>query len=143
MYGSDPAASICAHSLLADAPCTSGVSNNISSDVTALSALSLAFGNAFSCSLSLNGSVRCQGDNSYCQLGVSPASRLYDNPKSYAFVASPFIPAPVVQITAGSEHACALTNSSLYCWGSSDFAQTGSLQRDGTCTPTVVPVRTL
>ena len=124
-----------------------GVSTNISTDVTAISATELVFGNAFSCAILLNGSVQCQGSNTNCELGDASYQLLYGSQvgvPSKGFLGYPLLPERAVNLTAGSSHACALTHTSaVYCWGLSDVGQTGFLQSFRVCTPTAVPVSAL
>lgn len=70
---------------------------------------SLAMGRRFTCALYDGGKVKCWGDNSSLQLGVStPGQFIPLGRNRYA-----------VQVAAGREHACALLdNDSVLCWGS-------------------------
>lgn len=44
-------------------------------------------------------------------------------------------PGPFVSVSAGREHACALTaDGTAYCWGSNEFDQLGAVETSETCT---------
>lgn len=83
----------------------------------------LAAGDLYTCAILADNTVACWGANMYAQLGngglvsthiPTPISDSIDGPIS------------AKSITAGSGHACALTDlGSVYCWGYNNQAQTG------------------
>jgi alpha-tubulin suppressor-like RCC1 family protein len=78
-------------------------------------------GSDFACAL-VNGGVECWGVNNSGQLGINDSS-----------VFQSFVPLPVyglssgVQtISVGSDHACALVNGGVQCWGLNNYGQLGN-----------------
>jgi alpha-tubulin suppressor-like RCC1 family protein len=100
--------------------------NGLSSSVTAIAA-----GGDHTCALTSTGSVLCWGDNSYGQLGDGTTiDRL--SPVAVSGLSS-----GVTAITAGGDHACALTNAGdVLCWGNNGNGQLGN----GTTTDHAAPV---
>jgi alpha-tubulin suppressor-like RCC1 family protein len=87
-------------------------------------AVAIAAGNNFTCALSSSGGVRCWGDNANGQLGNS----------SYVSATSPVdvfgLSAGVIAISAGANHACAVTRAgAALCWGLNTNGQLGSAIR--------------
>ena len=78
----------------------------------------LAAGEAHSCALLSDGTVRCWGNNLFSQLGVSDLAG-----------SNKPVPIPgleeVDQITAGANHSCALAKGKVYCWGLNVFGAVG------------------
>lgn len=72
-------------------------------------------GSSFTCVLRLNGSVICFGWNSHGQCGLNPSVN-----QSVFLPPSTPVMEGVLQVSAGRQHTCALTNSpqpgSVYCW---------------------------
>jgi len=96
-------------------------------------AIDVTVGSEFSCALTQGGSAMCWGDNQFAQLGtraeqvipaVPPGA---PSPPTYS--ATPRLVEgvnEVVQLSAGSSYACAMTRAgSLYCWGSNWQGQLG------------------
>jgi alpha-tubulin suppressor-like RCC1 family protein len=84
-------------------------------------AVAIAHGGAFTCALIAGGNVKCWGDNDSGQLG-----------NTAGFGNSSPTPVPVrgvmgaKAIAAGFQYACALlADSTVICWGQSDFGQLG------------------
>jgi len=102
-----------------------------------LESLAIALGDAFSCSLDGEGHIVCWGDNSFGQLGAGLSVDQYLTPVEVQ------LPGPASQITAGSEHACAIATDSgrtvALCWGRNDGGQLGN----GTTEVSDVPVEVL
>lgn len=83
-------------------------------------ATSVGTGTGFSCSLSAGGVVLCWGNNWYGQTGSGSTQRILDSPRPA------LIQEPVVHLTVGSSHACALTRAgALLCWGMGDYGELG------------------
>lgn len=92
----------------------------------------VALGEAHSCALMSDGSVRCWGTNARGELGDGTAQERH-SPVLVKGLRS----ATAVQITAGAFHACALLSSgTVKCWGYNRFGQLG----DGTISNRLVPV---
>jgi alpha-tubulin suppressor-like RCC1 family protein len=92
----------------------------------------LSAGGAHVCALLDNGSVKCWGSNSNGQLG--------DGTETNRSTPVPVlgIPDPVVQLSAGYDHTCAVTSKQdIYCWGANYTGQLG----DGTYNNSVKPVK--
>ncbi len=92
----------------------------------------LALGAAYACGLWSDGSVRCWGDNSAGTLGSGTSATSSDTPVKVVGVDD------VVQLSAGSGHACALRRGGdVYCWGANGAGELG----DGTMTTSNVAVK--
>jgi alpha-tubulin suppressor-like RCC1 family protein len=93
----------------------------------------LAAGDAFTCALMDDTSVRCWGANNDCQLGVAAM------PSSPLPVAAPVRDA--VFLAAGTAHACAvLASGKAVCWGKNDFGQIGAPAGDCRPVPVELPL---
>jgi cysteine-rich repeat protein len=85
----------------------------------------IAAGNFHTCALLDSGSVRCWGSSSSGQLGYGNKNNIGDFTPA-AEVGDVNVGGDVIQLTAGSEHTCALLDSgSVRCWGSSSSGQLG------------------
>jgi serine/threonine protein kinase/uncharacterized protein YjdB len=93
----------------------------------------VSVGTAHACGMTAGGSVVCWGENRDGQLGTGPgpARPTPGQPVSIPGGES------VTQVSAGGDHACALTTSgSALCWGKNSFGQNG----DGGTRNNAVPV---
>ncbi|OUZ09116.1 hypothetical protein BHE97_11475 [Aeromicrobium sp. PE09-221] len=94
----------------------------------------IAAGGVQTCALSETGDAYCWGSNRYGQLGDGT------DDASLVPVQVTGLDDPVIAITAGDWHTCALTTTdagTVYCWGYNGFGQLG----DGTTTDSFVPVQ--
>jgi alpha-tubulin suppressor-like RCC1 family protein len=120
-----PSLATCQGAPIGDAePETVGVSQQPIITVANISA-----GNAFTCISTTDGTVWCWGENLYGQLGDERPV-----PGQWHQVVKTSSGSPltgVVSVSAGSQHACALTSAgNVYCWGRNNAGQLG----DGTTT---------
>jgi alpha-tubulin suppressor-like RCC1 family protein len=93
------------------------VVSTLSSGVAAVSV-----GQWFSCALLTNQTVQCWGDNTNGQLGNGATATL---PATVPVAVGGGL-SGVTSITAGQDHACALTASgALFCWGNNQQGQLG------------------
>ncbi len=75
----------------------------------------IAAGSEHTCALLTTGAVRCWGSGSYGQLGYANTLSVLGAPASAGVVD---LGGPVVQLTAGLSHTCALLESGdVRCWG--------------------------
>jgi alpha-tubulin suppressor-like RCC1 family protein len=80
----------------------------------------ISAGGYHTCALMVDGGVACWGYNFYGQLGVG------DNITRLSPVLVPGLVWPVVAISAGEQHTCALRyNATIQCWGNGEFGQLG------------------
>jgi alpha-tubulin suppressor-like RCC1 family protein len=80
----------------------------------------IAAGHGYACALTTAGAVQCWGYNFYGQLGNNSVTN------SNVPVAVSGLASGVVALTAGSDHACALTTGgAVLCWGNNSNGQTG------------------
>lgn len=83
-------------------------------------AQAITAGGRFTCVLSTGGRVKCWGGNAYGQLGLGDTENRGATPSTMGD-ALPFVdlgPVPVVQLSAGASHVCALLeDGGLLCWG--------------------------
>jgi hypothetical protein len=87
----------------------------------------LVVGDNHSCLLLHDGSVKCWGDNTYGQLGVSGIT----SSKTPVTVSSFGVNRYAVEIAAGKQHSCALLNdASVSCWGDNGFGNLGDGDSD-------------
>jgi alpha-tubulin suppressor-like RCC1 family protein len=98
-------------------------------DVTALTA-----GEFHICALRGNGSVACWGGNLFGQVGSGRSSDSEPSPVEVV------LPAPALQITAGSSMTCALlTDHRVACWGSNGHGELGDGTTTDRSTPVIIP----
>lgn len=88
-----------------------------------------------------NGAVYCAGRNDYAQLG-NGATNGVDNglvKTTIIGTSDPTSQAAVTDVTAGSNHACAVANGNAYCWGDNTYGQLGV----GDTTARIIPTNPL
>lgn len=89
------------------------------------SVVQLAAGDRHACALLSTGEARCWGDNASGQLGYGHMRIVGDN-ESPSSAGSVNVGGPVVALTAGGDHTCALLSSGdVSCWGRNDSGQLG------------------
>lgn len=87
-------------------------------------AAQVSVGGLHRCVLTSNGKVFCWGRNLNGEVGVGGASEVQDPVEVQLRLASQ---EQVTQISAGTNHTCALTNRGwVYCWGSNSHGQLGA-----------------
>ena len=91
---------------------------------------SLAVGDTHSCLITATGTAMCWGVNSQGQLGNNSTTR------NLTPVAVTGLTSGIRQLTGGSSHTCAITDSGPLCWGRNREGQLGN----GSTTDTKVPV---
>ncbi len=85
----------------------------------------IALGAEHSCALLDTGDVRCWGHNNYGQLGYGNTNNIGDN-ESPATAGNVRLGAPALEITASSDHTCALLiTGEVRCWGYNNSGQLG------------------
>jgi alpha-tubulin suppressor-like RCC1 family protein len=94
--------------------------------------ISVDVGDSFWCARASGGTLFCQGDGIWGQLGngadTSSATPVQVGASLYW-----------VEITAGGRHACGITaNGTLYCWGANESGQLGDTTTTRRSTPTYV-----
>ena len=96
----------------------------------------VAVGGSHTCALSEEKAFFCWGKNDQGQLGNGD---LIDLPYPIKVAPPPPYP-PFVQISAGSAHTCAVTDTGeLYCWGNNRHGQLGDGTTEHRVSPTQVP----
>ncbi len=89
----------------------------------------LAMGSRHSCALLDNGQVKCWGDNRHGQLGLGDTNNRGDAPDEMGAnlpAVNLGTVAPVIQLSVGEAHSCALfADSSVKCWGQNQVGQLG------------------
>jgi alpha-tubulin suppressor-like RCC1 family protein len=94
--------------------------------------IKLAAGEASTCALSEDGSVRCWGANGEGELGLGTRSP-DERPAAVSSLSN------VREICLASAHGCALTkDSKVLCWGSNAYGQLGDGTKERRSTPTPV-----
>jgi alpha-tubulin suppressor-like RCC1 family protein len=109
-----------------------------------LNVSTVSAGGGFNCGLLADHTIRCWGFNDVGQLGDSHTTADHSSsPVGVYSAVGPLLGSavPVVDVSTGSRHACALTsNSDVFCWGDNSQGQLGSTPGSPTSTPTLVPI---
>lgn len=90
--------------------------------VPGLRVLAVAAGGAHTCAIRVDGQLSCWGSDALGQAGDGGRVGAADH---LSPVAASSLPAPALQIAAGSAHTCARTAGSSYCWGDNFRGQAG------------------
>lgn len=91
---------------------------------TITDAIDVATGGTHACALRQDGTVWCWGSDAFGQIGRD--ARVFPGPDGLVPTQTAPIPERVLQITAGSRHACALTSGgAVYCWGNNFLGESG------------------
>lgn len=88
----------------------------------------VAAGGSHTCAILVGGSVKCWGYNYYGELGNRDTSRFGADSSTPVAVSNL---SGATDITAGSEHTCAVAGGALYCWGKNTWGELA--QADGHC----------
>ncbi len=102
-------------------------------DVVGLSpgVTAIGVGTSHSCAVTMEGGVKCWGNNSFGQLGDN-STTVHHEPVDVVGLSS-----GVVAVALGFDHTCAvLTTGAVKCWGGNFYSQLGN----GTTTQSLVPV---
>lgn len=83
-------------------------------------ATAMAAGDAHTCAILLNGTVRCWGANSSGELGYGTTGGFTNTPQVAAGLSN------VTSIAAGQRHTCAVSIGNVFCWGNGTLNQNGS-----------------
>lgn len=101
----------------------------------------VALGANHTCALNTAGTVRCWGLNNSGQLGSTVGEACTNLGRSICTTTPTKVqglPASVIDISAGSSHTCALTDSGqVFCWGDNLYGQLG-VERSLTCDVTAI-----
>ena len=98
-------------------------------------AVSLSLGTTYALAILADGSVKGWGQNSYGQLGIGNTNSPQNSPVSVEGLSG-----PVIQVSAGVNHSCALLEDrSVWCWGRNSHGQLG----DGTSVDSATPVQVI
>jgi alpha-tubulin suppressor-like RCC1 family protein len=84
--------------------------------------LSVATGGDVSCALFENGTLYCWGANDHGQLGTGTAGADSSQPQQVVF---PPGAGAVSAVAVGDGHACAVLDTSVWCWGDNGASQLG------------------
>ncbi len=88
-------------------------------------AIKVTAGGSHSCALLTTGNIKCWGDNSFGQLGYGNISNIGDD-ESLNTVSEINLGEPVLDVTTGENHTCALlTSGNIKCWGDNSKGQLG------------------
>ncbi len=88
-------------------------------------------GGLFACAIA-NGAAYCWGDNTYGQLGNNSATTSFTTPQTVTAAAGLLSGKTVTQIATGYDHACAIADGIIYCWGRNNYGQLGNGPNNGT-----------
>ncbi len=107
------------------------------SDISTGLAVSVG-GPGHTCAILATGNIRCWGHNNWGQLGAGTSMKAFQ-PVSVSGPGGQGTLSGVLEVTAGSNHSCALkTDNTVWCWGSNSSGQLG----DNTNERSFFPVQT-
>jgi alpha-tubulin suppressor-like RCC1 family protein len=105
-------------------------------------ATAIGSGDFHSCAVLADGTAQCWGFNGDGELGIGSTT----GPNNSVNGACSFLPVTVVNlpagataITGGSEDTCALTGTTVECWGNNTIGELGNGTTTNSSTPVVVP----
>jgi alpha-tubulin suppressor-like RCC1 family protein len=105
-------------------------------------ATAIGSGDYHTCAVLTDGTAQCWGFNGDGELGIGSNT----GPDTSGFGACSFSPVAVVSlpsgataIAGGSSDTCALTGSTVECWGNNDMGQLGNGTTTNSSTPVLVP----
>ena len=97
----------------------------------------ISAGTSQTCALLTTGGVNCWGDNATGQLGTGATSSATPSPKPVSGIDG--VVASAVQISMGSQHACAvLSDGTAKCWGAGASGRLGNATTTNASTPAFV-----
>lgn len=103
----------------------------------------IAAGTLHTCGLTSSGALKCWGNNSKGQLGISPASGS-TNPIIFIPTVIDDALTSYLQVTAGASHTCGITSAKvLKCWGDNSMGQLNNGQPIQSYAPLVIDSGTL
>lgn len=94
---------------------------------------SLSLGQYFSCVVA-DGKAYCWGEGASGQIGNNSTS----NRTTPVAVATSVLSGTVTRVSSGSDHACALSGDSAYCWGANGSGRLGNSSTTSTNSPVAV-----
>jgi cysteine-rich repeat protein len=94
------------------------------SKACALELTAIDSGGSSTCALFKDGRLKCWGGNDKGQLGIGDFENRGDDPDELGTNLPPVLTG-VSLFSVGLEHACALSNTGLWCWGANDAGQLG------------------
>jgi Regulator of chromosome condensation (RCC1) repeat len=99
--------------------------------------LEVRVGYASSCARKDDGSVWCWGDNSYGELGFTPAEA---EPTTSDFPIQIALPSAATRLVAspGNTHCAILADTTVECWGRNNYEQVGAAGESNSAAPTLV-----
>ena len=115
---------------------------SIATNIVALgtAAIQIAAGDAHTCALLDDGSIKCWGEATNGQLGNGDTTEDIGDDETLDMVGPVPLPAAVA-IGAGGDHSCAvLSSGDLTCWGEAGSGQLGNESTTDVVTPTGVAV---
>lgn len=93
----------------------------------------IAAGGDHTCAVLVVGTVKCWGNTTFGQAGVSLSNNHLTPPVQVPGISK------AIAITAGSDHSCALiADGTIKCWGMGDNGQLGNGATESTATPVTV-----
>jgi len=100
----------------------------------------VATSSTFTCALLRNGTVHCFGDCESGQCGIDPLATNNQTTRDVVDVGAEH--GPIIEISAGEKHACAMTSiGRVFCWGGGSNGQLGIGRKvDILAAPLPVPV---